>query len=226
LARCADLTGRQFGRLTAIEIVGRDKYKNVLWMCQCVCGGKSIVPAHSLLSGNTKSCGCTRKEAAKKAAQSRKDLHGLSRDDNGKKTRLYRIWTGIKTRCFNPNDHAYKNYGGRGITICDEWLNYTNFYNWAMSNGYRENLTIERIDNDGNYEPSNCTWITRGEQAYNRKTSFRVTYKDETKTLSEWASVLGLSYPMLFCRLKYRGWSVEKAFSTPPTQHQKFKEAI
>lgn len=218
MARYPDLTGRRFGRLTVIKVSGRDERKNVLWSCQCSCGGKTVVRSHSLLRGNTKSCGCLKKDAAKRAIKGRKNLHGLSRDKTGKKTRLYRIWCGIKTRCFNPDDHAYKNYGGRGITLCKEWLDYKNFYNWAISSGYRDNLTIERIDNDGDYEPCNCTWIPRSKQAHNRKTSFRVTYRGETKVLSEWASVLQLNYQMLFNRLKYLGWSVEKAFSTPSTK--------
>lgn len=224
LARYPDLTGMKFGRLTVVKEAGRDEYKNVLWSCRCTCGNNTTVSAHKLLRGNTKSCGCLKKDAAKLAVKSRRGLHGLSRDSTGKKTRLYRIWCGIKTRCLNSNNHAYKNYGGRGIKICDEWLDYASFYNWAMNNGYKDNLTIERIDNNGNYEPSNCTWIARGMQAYNRKTSFIVTYKGETKTLSEWASILKLSYPMLFNRLKYLGWSVEKAFTTPSAKLQNYKK--
>jgi hypothetical protein len=119
----------------------------------------------------------------------------------------------MKTRCSNPNASRYSNYGGRGISVCDEWQEFINFKDWALSTGYKDNLTIDRIDVNGNYEPANCRWATRKEQANNKTTSHLITYKNETKTMSQWADVLGFELDTLKRRI-YLGWSVEKAFTT------------
>jgi len=147
--------------------------------------------------------------------------HGLSRDKNGKKIRLFRIWTSIKTRCFNPNDHAYPKYGGRGITLCDDWLNFKNFYDWAHKSGYEENLTIERKNVNDGYYRENCTWITRGEQASNRTNTKKLTYKGQTKTMKLWSKITGIEYPTIHARITKYGWSVEKTLSTPSTINRK-----
>ena len=124
-----DLTGKKFNRLLCVEDVGRDKHSNAMWQCECECGGNIIVVARDLISGHTQSCGCLQRERARNTAT----RHGK------KGTRLYSVWQGMKTRCINPNTVNYKNYGGRGIKICDEWLNgFMNFYRWAISNGYKD----------------------------------------------------------------------------------------
>lgn len=205
-----DLTGRKFGRLTAIRRVGKNKKRESLWLCQCVCGRQKIIVSTSLKKGGTRSCGCLMKEVASKKAKIKKMalVHGFSG------SRLYEIWCGIKSRCQNPNDTCYKYYGGRGISVCPEWQNYLNFHDWAINNGYNDSLTIERIDNDGNYEPNNCRWITKEEQARNKRTSRLITYNGETKSLIQWAEILNIKYSSL-CNRLHKGWSVEKAFNTP-----------
>ncbi len=149
--RTENLLNKKFGKLTVIKFKEISKDKKAIWYCQCECGKIIETSTHSLKSGNSTSCGCSRIKYKKF------------------NERLYRIWAGIKTRCFNEKKKEYKNYGGRGIKICDEWLEYKNFYIWAMTNGYKDNLTIERIDVNGNYEPNNCTWITIQEQQKNKR---------------------------------------------------------
>lgn len=136
--------------------------------------------------------------------------HGL------KHTRLYSIWNGIKIRCLNPNFIRYKDYGGRGITICDEWKNdFQAFYDWAMSNGYADNLTIDRIDNNGNYEPSNCRWVAMDVQANNSRHCRNIEFNGEVHSLSEWARITGIPRYTLNNRINQYGWSIEDALTRP-----------
>jgi len=130
----------------------------VRWLCQCDCEKEVIVDGHSLKLNRTKSCGCFRKDYLKK--QKRRLTHGK------RFTRIYKTWESMKARCYNPKTERYPRYGGRGIVVCDEWrTNFEAFYNWAISHGYKDELTIDRIDNDGNYEPTNCQWLTRSENS-------------------------------------------------------------
>lgn len=162
------------------------------------CGKIREVAYNSLISGKVRSCGCLRRRS-----------HGTHHMTG---TRIYRIWRGINKRCYNKNDRNYYKYGERGITVCDEWKgrgNFINFYNWAMSHGYRDDLSIDRIDVNGNYEPSNCRWATLKEQMNNTRTNYFITYNGKTMTMAQWAEELGITYGAM-CQRKHRGWSDEE----------------
>ncbi len=183
-----DISGLRFGRLTVIEKVGvtngGGRGSKSLWLCKCDCGNEKVILRNSLVSGNTKSCGCLERETKKTMHLK----HGMA------KTRLWNIWCGIRDRCTRPNNHDFARYGGRGITICDEWKDdFQTFYDWAMSNGYSDDLTIDRIDVNGNYEPSNCRWATRKEQSRNRNNTIKFS-------LGEIAEIEGISYQEAYAK--------------------------
>ncbi|MEN6618167.1 MAG: hypothetical protein ABFC28_01485 [Rikenellaceae bacterium] len=207
-----DMTGRKFGKLTVIGYSHSDKYGNAHWFCKCDCGNETIANGKGLRCGDTKSCGCAKIERAKTMSTK----HGL------RKTRLYTIWANMKARCLNPKSTSYERYGGRGVEICEEWVNdFVVFYDWAMKNGYDDKLTIDRINSDGNYEPLNCRWATIQEQANNKRSSCLIVYKGERKTIAQWATLLDISEIALRHRID-RCWSIEKAFSTPIADTRKF----
>jgi len=205
-----DLTGRKFGRLTCVKDVGRDRGGGVLWLCKCECGNESIVHGGHLRNGHTQSCGCFQKEKNVIVHTT----HSLSRDQEGNRTKLYHVWDGIKQRCSNQNSTFYKDYGGRGIQVCEDWDDYQNFHQWAISNGYKEGLTIERKDVNKGYFSENCCWATQQQQARNKRSNHKLTFHRETKILVEWAEELGINPYILSNRLR-RGWSVERALTQP-----------
>lgn len=192
-----DLTGRRIGRLTVISETDERRSGSVVWLCKCDCGTYKRISANGLRSGRVLSCGCYNKEKDR--------THGLTH------TRLYRIWDSMVSRCSNPNEPEYKNYGGRGITFCEEWRDFGKFYEWAYANGYDENAkrgdcTIDRIDVNGNYEPSNCRWVDMKVQCRNRRNNVVIECDGEKHCLSEWAEILGVPYQQLSSRYR-RGWS-------------------
>lgn len=206
-----DLTGQRFGRLIVVRRAGVAKDRHVLWECQCECGNTTVVMGKCLKNGDTRSCGCLLNEVIAKGGGAYK--HGGSPTKN-KPNRLYGIWAGMLNRCYNRNNKAYSYYGGRGITVCKEWKNdFTAFRGWATSNGYCEDLTIDRIDNDGDYRPENCRWVTMKEQNSNKRSSLLLTYDDETHTITEWAKIKGITKWTLVWRIR-NGWSIEKALGT------------
>lgn len=157
-----DLTGRRFGRLTCLEPVGKNKY-GVIWKCLCDCGNTTMVNRGNLLGHNTKSCGCLQRHKAR-------TVHLIHGDDcRNSVSGLYRRWADMKTRVKNPNCRSAKNYGDRGVSLCKQWEQYEPFRDWALSHGYRDDLTLDRIDVDGDYCPENCRWITIREQCRNKR---------------------------------------------------------
>jgi hypothetical protein len=204
MGKFIDLTGQRFGRLEVISLAISDKRKGY-WNCKCDCGKEKTISVYNLINGSTRSCGCLHSEEVKE----RMTKHGLS------KTRLGQIRNDMQKRCYNPNQIYYKNYGGRGITVCEEWkTNPTSFYTWANNNGYEEHLTIERIDINGNYCPENCRWATETEQNNNKRSNHLITCKGKTRTMSQWSEITGISYSTLRGRQR-SGWSDEKTIETP-----------
>ena len=203
--RARDITGMRSGRLVAIKRIKNKKGERTKWLCQCDCGNTHIAQTWDIVSGHTKSCGCKEKE--------RIFTHGRTGE------RLYVIWNEIKYRCYNPNCKQYKYYGGKGIKLCDEWRHeYENFRAWAYSNGYDDKAkkyecTIDRIDVNGNYEPSNCRWVDMYVQASNTVRNHYITLNGETHTITQWARITGLSRSTIHKRLKKPGSTPESALS-------------
>ena len=186
-----DLTDMRFERLVArkpIEKADNNTNRETYWLCECDCGNFCEVTTTRLRSGHTKSCGCLREQS-----------HRKYNNDRSKHKRLYGIWKGIKTRCFNQNSNEYCDYGGRGITMCKEWRNdFQAFYYWAISNGYEDRLTIDRIDTNGNYEPSNCRWATAKEQANNTRKNLLFQINNEVLTMANISEKYKIPYQRLW----------------------------
>lgn len=200
-----DLTGQRFGRLLVIERAGSRGTRS-LWRCACDCGNETLVICNSLVRGRTKSCGCFDRE--------RKRTHGMTH------SKLYDVWRSMRKRCNNSRSPNYHNYGGRGITICAEWSLFLNFYNWAMTNGYTENLSLDRIDNNGGYSPENCKWSDCKEQNNNRRNNVWYAFDGQIKNIQQWSEFTGMSYQTLYSRIQ-SGWSIEKTITTPARKKNK-----
>lgn len=192
--------GRRFGKLTVKEYI--DKTSHHRFKCVCDCGNEKIIIINSLTRGLTTSCGCVRSQKSKE----RLTTHGLSN------TRLANIWDKMKERCHNPNHQAYNNYGGRGIYVCDEWrTDFMSFYNWAVANGYSSNLTLERVNSNKGYNPDNCTWISKADQAKNTRRVKHYTLFGETKILADWFRDERITSPTTFRRRLETGLTPEEA---------------
>ena len=209
-----DLAGKRYGYLTPIKIVGKDNRHNNLWECQCDCGNIVITTATQIKSKNTVSCGCFRKKIID-------SIGDISKTHGESKTRLYRIWYTMKRRCYDENFNRYNDYGGRGITVCDEWHKYENFAKWAKSNGYSDTLTIDRIDVNGDYCPENCRWSDYVTQSNNRRNNRFISRNGRTLTCAQWAKEIGMKASILYERLYVEHWDIERAFTEPPKSNSK-----
>ena len=198
-----DMTGEHFGRLTVTTYAGKAPNGHSLWECKCSCGTFVTVSRSNLISGKQVSCGCKRKEQAGMLNYS----HG------GSNSRLYSIWCNMITRTENPRGTAYNCYGGKGITISPEWRkDFATFHAWAEANGYKDDLTIDRIDNSKGYSPDNCRWISWKDQFNHRTTCKYLTFQGRTQSIAEWAKELDISKTALYQRIK-AGWPVDKALT-------------
>jgi hypothetical protein len=195
--------GQRFGKWIVLSRYGKQG-KQPTWLCKCDCGNKGIVPSYNLKIGRSTNCGCVRREK----------MSACNITHGKRNSRLYHIWCGMKHRCTCETAKDFQNYGGRGVTLYENWLSFEPFYEWSMKNGYEDHLTIDRIDNDKGYFPDNCRWAGLKTQANNRRSNHFVEYNNEVKTLAEWCNILKLDRNFVSARLK-RGWSIEKAFSTP-----------
>lgn len=182
-----DLTNKVFGKLTAIKVVGRNKHKSLIWECLCECGNKCYPTSNSLLSGNTKSCGCVRRKKNSEKMKKANFTHGKTY------TRLYNIWCAMKGRCYRHTNDHYSSYGERGIEVCNEWKNdFQSFYDWAINNGYNENLTIDRIDNNKGYSPENCQWLSFSENTRKQRRTVFISVDGKCCSVSGWAKIIGV----------------------------------
>lgn len=216
MGKSEDLTGQRFGKLVVLRKDISDqnsKYKCPRWVCKCDCGAIVIKLGRTLKRYKVLSCGCSDSEIFTS------------------KEKLYGVWVAIKQRCYNSNDKAYSHYGGRGICVCEEWLNsYSTFREWAYANGYSvedsfHNCTIDRIDVDGNYCPSNCRIVSRKVQNDNTTRTSYITYNGETHTLKEWSEITGILCHTLWGRINQSGWDEIDAITTPVNTSMRNKRA-
>ncbi len=204
MAKAKDLTGGRFGRLAILERVENDKCGNLRWLARCDCGETTTVLGGNLTTGRTQSCGCLNLE--------RCTTHGLS------KSRVYAVWSAMVQRCTNPRHKEWGNYGERGISVCQLWMTFDGFY--ADMGDQPKNATIDRIDNDGNYCPNNCRWATQADQARNKRTNVRVSWRGRSRIIGDVADEFGINRGTVYSRLG-RGWSPEEALTTPLGQRRR-----
>lgn len=213
MTKALELKNKKFGRLTVLERVENSKQGLSKWLCQCECGNTKIALGRELVKGKVLSCGCFRLEKLRE----KKCIHKQT------KTKLHFVWSAIKARCYRVSHPSYKNYGARGIKMHNEWKeNFLSFSQWATMNGYKEGLTIDRIDVNGNYEPSNCRWVNRKIQGRNKRNNQLITYNGETHCISEWAEILGIDYYTLLKRINVYKHPIKKAFTN--IDFRKYKE--
>lgn len=211
--KCKDLTGKKFGKLSVIEFDHRDEKRRYYWKCKCDCGNIRIVQGSHLCSGHSTSCGCINIEKIK----------NLNYKTGMTTSKIYYAYRNMINRCYREKDAKYKSYGGRGITVCDEWLNkengFENFLEWSNSNGYKESskrneCTLDRINVNGNYEPSNCRWVDWETQCYNKRNTFFVVYKGILYNMKACSQITGLSRSAIQDR-KRRGYTDKEIFEIP-----------
>jgi hypothetical protein len=205
-SRVKNITGQLFGRITVLSF--RDIHKRrTRWYCVCSCGEKLTCSGSALKTGNTRSCGCLKRDTTIERNITQSTTHGMTA------TSIYNVWASMKRRCCRPSSQDYKNYGGRGITVCERWLEFENFYE-DMGDRPSNQYSIERIDNDGDYCLDNCKWILTSNQAKNRRTNRRLSYNGETRIVVDWARHLNMNVHTIYSRLN-RGWSIADTLTRP-----------
>jgi hypothetical protein len=200
----SDLIGQRFGRWTVIGTAPHDGNKKIQYLCRCDCGTVKPVRKQDLYRGKSLDCGCTRQEKTRKL----KFKHGLHGHI------LYKTWKGMKNRCCNPHNSCFRRYGGRGIKVCERWLHSFEAFCNDLYPSYKPGTTLDRINNDGDYEPGNVRWATPVEQNNNTRRNVRLTWNGQTHTISEWAAVLKIPVPRIKSRIQ-RGWPIERILTEP-----------
>ena len=196
-----DIRGQKYGKLTVREFHHSDKV-TTFWLCDCECGKATVKSLHQIKYGRPSNCGCVPKNN-NRPKRNNVSTHHMSG------TRLHKIWKSIRKRCNCTNTayREYRDYYARGIRVCEEWDDFEAFYKWAMANGYKDNLSIDRIDVNGNYEPCNCRWVDNTTQQRNRRNTVKITFNGETKALTEWCEIYGLNIKTCYGRLHNYGWT-------------------
>lgn len=220
-----EYVGKKINRLTILDFgpdkIRKDGSKRRTYECLCECGNKIVAEAYNVITGVTKSCGCLSKERIREMGQSNIKHGGISKHAPYEYYRLYKRWELMKSRCNNPNNRQYNNYGGRGIGVCDEWNNsFDNFKNWALQNGYSIDLTLDRIDVNGDYEPNNCRWTDMKTQSNNKRNNVHLIIDGEDHTVSEWAEISNRSARSIFYRI-YKGNFTDKEAVFPELSSRK-----
>lgn len=215
MAKIKDLTGQRFGRLMVLYDTGERRDRHVVWHCQCDCGNELDVRSGDLVSVRTTSCGCYQRQRVAEVHT----VHGMARKE--KIHPIYWTWRGMLQRCENPSDEAYKNYGFRGIKVCDEWHKFVPFCDWALANGWQKGLQLDRINNNGNYEPGNCRWATPQENSRNRRDNRMITFAGKTQCLAAWADETGIEWCTLWFRINRYRWPIGRALTEPVKRRSK-----
>lgn len=203
-----DLTGKKFGRWTVIRRDVDTRYKHPQFLCRCECGEERVVKSQTLRHGESKSCGCYNKEVRRNVCIERNTTHGK------RHTRVYNIWAGMIQRGTNPKTRNFSNYGARGVSVCERWRTFENFY--ADMGEPAPGQSIDRVNVHGNYEPGNCRWATSGEQNRNRSNNRRIVFNGEDLTITEWCRRVGVSGTTMTARLGFLGWPIERALTEGP----------
>lgn len=205
-----NIIGKRFGNLTVIERSSNTKHGATQWLCKCDCGNEIVIPIYTLQRGVVHNCGCMKQKH-----------HNITH--GGSYTPLYNLWHQMIYRCEKPNNRAYKDYGGRGIHVCEEWHDFETFKNWADETRPSTDYTLDRIDNNKDYSPDNCKWSNKKEQANNRRSNVKLEYQGEVHDLTEWSEILGFDYKRVHNRMFKLGWSFEKAITTPVEEKKRNK---
>lgn len=218
MTKIKDLVGQRFGRLMVLYDTGERRNGKVVWHCQCDCGNELGIRSGDLVSAHTTSCGCYRRQRTVEVHT----VHGMTR---GKKFHpIYQAWRRMLQRCENPSDEDYKNYGFRGIKVCDEWHKFIPFCDWALASGWQKELQLDRINNNGNYEPGNCHWATPQENNRNRRNNRMITFAGKTQCLAAWADETGIEYQALWARISRYCWPIERTLTEPVKRRKKEKD--